>query len=126
MCAIELRLKKIRTAGDDSSDEELRAVGVGSSVGHGQQSRLGVAELEVFVLELFAVDGLAAGAWGGGRGEIGQCVALFDSIVGDGQFLTVTAGEVTTLEHELGDHAGRKRGVSCWSVWAKWFRLWKL
>jgi len=66
------------TGSYDGRDEELRTVGVRSSVGHGQQSRLGVAELEVLVLELLAVDGLATG--------------------------TVTAGEVTTLEHELGNH----------------------
>ena len=40
----------------------LRAVGVGASVGHGQQPRLGVLKLEVLVVKLGAVDGLAAGA----------------------------------------------------------------
>jgi len=42
--------------------EELRAVGVRTGVGHGQQEWLVVGELEVLVRELFAVDRLAAGA----------------------------------------------------------------
>jgi hypothetical protein len=42
--------------GDGSGDEELGAVGVGSGVGHGKKTLLGVLELEVLVLELVAVD----------------------------------------------------------------------
>jgi hypothetical protein len=41
---------------DDGGDEELRAVGVRTGVGHGQETLLGVLELEVLVLELVAVD----------------------------------------------------------------------
>ena len=58
-------------------DEELRTVGVGSSVGHGHNTRTGVLEGEVLVVEFSAVDGLAAGA--------------------------VVIGEVATLAHEVGD-----------------------
>lgn len=58
-------------------DKELGAVGVGSSVGHGQQSRLGVLELEVFIGKLVAVDGLSTG--------------------------TVSVGKVTTLQHKVGN-----------------------
>ena len=47
--------------GDNSGDEELGAVGVGASVGHGQQVGLGVLDLEVLIGELLAVDGLSAG-----------------------------------------------------------------
>lgn len=42
--------------GNDSGDEELRAVGVLSGVGHGQHAGLGVLELEVLVGELLTVD----------------------------------------------------------------------
>jgi len=68
----------VEPGGDDGGDEELGAVGVGSCVGHGEETGLGVAEGEVLISKLAAVDGLTASA--------------------------VAAGEVTTLEHELGDH----------------------
>ena len=40
----------------------LGAVGVGTSVGHGEDSGAGVSELEVLVLEFVAVDRFASGA----------------------------------------------------------------
>jgi hypothetical protein len=43
----------------DGGDEELGAVGVGSSVGHGEEAGGGVLEGEVLVGELLTVDGLA-------------------------------------------------------------------
>ena len=46
--------------GGYSGDEELRAVGVGAGVGHGQETGLGVSQLEVLVREFLAVDGLSA------------------------------------------------------------------
>merc|ERR1711865_1257729 len=67
----------IEPVGLDGAEEELRAVGAGASVGHGQSSGASVLEGEVLVLELGAVDGLAAG--------------------------TVVVGEVTALAHEVGD-----------------------
>lgn len=62
-----------------SGDEELGAVGVGASVGHGQQARLGVSALEVLIPELAAIDGLTPG--------------------------TVVLAKVTTLDHKLGNDA---------------------
>lgn len=59
-------------------DEELRAVGVRAAVSHRQHAWLGVLQLEVLVLELGAVDRLAAGA--------------------------VVVGEVATLQHEARNH----------------------
>jgi hypothetical protein len=67
----------VQPRGNNGGDEELGAVGVGAGVGHGEQTRLVVLQLEVLIGELLTVDGLAASA--------------------------VTTGEVTTLEHELGD-----------------------
>jgi hypothetical protein len=52
----------VEPRGDNGGDEELRAVGVGAGVGHGEEEGAFVGELEVLVGELFAVDGLAAGA----------------------------------------------------------------
>lgn len=63
----------------DGADEKLGTVGVGASVGHGEDALAGVLELEVLVRELLAVDGLPAGA--------------------------ITVGEVTALQHEVGDDA---------------------
>jgi len=59
------------------AEEELGAVGVGASVGHGEDTLTGVLSVEVLVSELGAVDGLATSA--------------------------VAAGEVTALGHELRD-----------------------
>lgn len=42
--------------GDDGGDEELGSVGVATGVGHGQETLLGVLELEVLIGELLAVD----------------------------------------------------------------------
>jgi len=67
----------VQPLGLGGANEELRAIGVGSSVSHGQDSRSGVLQLEVLVLELVAVDGLSTGS--------------------------VVVGEVSTLAHEVGD-----------------------
>jgi len=75
----------VQPRGDDGGDEELRAVGVGAGVGHGQQTGAVVLQLEVLIGKLLAVDGLAASA--------------------------VTAGEVTTLEHEVGDDSVERRAL---------------
>jgi len=61
------------------ADKELRTVGVWSSIGHAEDAGASVLELEVFVLELVAIDGLAASS--------------------------VVVGEVSALAHEVGDHA---------------------
>lgn len=49
--------------GRNGGDEELGSVGVLASVGHAKETLAGVPDLEVLVLELVAIDGLAAGAW---------------------------------------------------------------
>ena len=45
----------------------LASVGVGAGVGHGKDARAGVLQLEVLILELHSVDGLAASAVPGGE-----------------------------------------------------------
>ena len=67
----------IEPVGLNGAKEELRPVGVGSSIGHGENSGPGVLESEVLVGELLSVDGLSSGA--------------------------VLAGEVTALAHEVLD-----------------------
>jgi glycyl-tRNA synthetase (class II) len=42
-----------------STYKKLRSVGVGSCVGHAEQTRFGVRDLEVLVRERPAIDGLA-------------------------------------------------------------------
>jgi hypothetical protein len=75
----------IEPRGDNGGDEELGAVGVTTSVGHGEKTLLGVLELEVLVLEAVAVDGLATSA--------------------------VTLGEVTALDHKVLDDAVEGRAL---------------
>lgn len=60
-------------------DEELWAIGVLASISHGEQVWLGMFDLEVLILKLSAVDGLASSA--------------------------VVVGEISTLGHELIDDA---------------------
>jgi len=67
----------VEPGGLGGADEELGAVGVGTSVGHGEDAGAVVLELEVLILELVAVDGLSSSA--------------------------VVVGEVTALAHEVGD-----------------------
>lgn len=69
----------VQPAGLHSGDEELGAVGVGTSVSHGEETRASVLELEVLISELVAVDGFSTSA--------------------------VEASEVTTLKHEVLDDA---------------------
>jgi len=69
----------VQPGGLGRANEKLGSVGVGSSIGHAQDSRSGVLQLEVLVFELVAVDGLAPSS--------------------------VVVGEVTALAHKVGDHA---------------------
>merc|ERR1719273_1049919 len=64
----------VQPLGLGGAEEELASVGVGASVGHGEDSRPGVLQGEVLVRELVAEDGLASSS--------------------------VMVGEVTSLAHE--------------------------
>lgn len=66
----------IKPSSGNSGDEELRTIGVGTSISHGQAEGL-VLELEVFVFEAPAIDGTASG--------------------------TVRVGEISALDHEVGN-----------------------
>jgi hypothetical protein len=69
---------------------------VGTSVGHGEETGLGVGLLEVLVGELFTVDGLATSA-----------LVMLSVLILRGMLhcAYITTGEVTTLKHELRDDA---------------------
>lgn len=71
----EDNVTSVQPAGLLRGNEELRTVGVLASIGHAQPAGAIVLQLEVLILETFAVDGTSAG--------------------------TVTLGEVTTLDHEV-------------------------
>jgi hypothetical protein len=73
----------VQPGGFGGTQEELGAVGARASVSHREDTSAGVLEVEVFVGELFAVDGFATSA--------------------------VLAGEVTTLAHKAGDDAVERR-----------------
>jgi len=67
------------------TDEKLGPVGVGSGVGHRQDSGSSVPQLEILVLKLVTIDGFAAGS--------------------------VVVGEITALAHEVGDHTMEGRAL---------------
>jgi len=67
----------------NGGNEELGAVGVLSGVGHREQTWFGVLVVEILVCELFTIDGFTAGS--------------------------VSLGEVTTLKHEIVNHAVEMR-----------------
>lgn len=69
---------------------------VGASVGHGQQERLLMPELEVLIGEFLSVDGLPTGA------------LRASAIIVHGVYAVsthVATGEVSALKHEVGDDA---------------------
>ena len=85
VCVCVVPAQTHEPGGGDSGDEELGAVGAGAAVGHREEARPGVLEVEVLVVEGGAVDGLAAGA--------------------------VVVGEVATLEHKVLDAAVEDRAL---------------
>jgi hypothetical protein len=59
----------------NGGNEELRSIGVLTSIGHRQETRTSVTKLEVLICETIAIDRLATSS--------------------------ITIGEVTTLDHEI-------------------------
>ena len=53
--------------GSNEAEEELGTVGVGTSVGHGENASSGVSSIEVLIIELSAIDGFATSAIASGE-----------------------------------------------------------
>lgn len=49
--------------GDNSSDEELRAIGVFARVRHAQQTRFAVLQFEILIGKLWAVNGFTTSSY---------------------------------------------------------------
>jgi hypothetical protein len=108
----------VEPRGDDGGDEKLGAVAIDvvshdickegennvrvlAGVGHGQETWLGVLQLEVLVLELLAIDGLAARALQ--PSHVSHISLHSNAFRALSDMSYVTTGEVTTLKHELRD-----------------------
>lgn len=68
----------IQPGGLHRANEELRAVGIGASVGHWEDAGSGVLQAEVLIGELVAIDGLASSAI-----VIGEIAALAHEVWND-------------------------------------------
>lgn len=75
----------VQPSGLDGTDEELRTVGVGTSVGHGQNTGTGMLQGEVFISKLVAIDGFATGA--------------------------IVICEIATLAHKVGNDTMERRAL---------------
>ena len=70
----ENNMLSIKPLGLGSAEEELASIGVGASIGHGENSRSSVLQGEVLILELVAVDGLATSSV-----MVGEVATLHDN-----------------------------------------------
>jgi hypothetical protein len=75
----------IQPRGSNQGDEELRPVGVSTSIGHAKKTRGVVLDGEVLIVKLVTVDALAAS--------------------------TITTGKVTSLTHEVSDNTVELRAL---------------
>ena len=71
--------------GSNEAEEELGTVGVGTSVGHGENTSSGVSLIEVLIIELSAKDGFATSA--------------------------IASGEVSALSHKVRDDSVELRSL---------------
>mmetsp|Transcript_62401 Transcript_62401/g.71567 ORF Transcript_62401/g.71567 Transcript_62401/m.71567 type:complete len:201 (+) Transcript_62401:2354-2956(+) len=81
----ENNMSTIQPGGNNGGDEKLTSVGVGSSIGHGQESGLGVLQAEVFIFEFVSINRFTSSS--------------------------VSSGKVTTLDHEVGDDSVEGRSL---------------
>lgn len=84
-----LSSKRNSNEGWYSGDEELGSVGVGTSVGHREETGLGVPQFEVLIGEFLAIDGLSS--------STANILTQFPD-----DCLLVT-GEISSLKHEIRD-----------------------
>ena len=91
--AAENNVLTVQPAGGGGAQEELRTVRTRAGVGHGEDTRTGVLEGEVFILKLVTVDGLTTG--------------------------TVVVGEITALAHEARNHAVERRAFVAKALFAR-------
>lgn len=98
-------------------DEKLGAVGIGAGVSHREEERLAVCEFEVFIGELFTIDGFAASALEVRKSQLRfvqtlaessderrsgvRCMLKWRECL---RFTHIATGKVTTLKHELWNH----------------------
>ena len=73
----------IKPGGLGSTNEKLRTIGVGSGIGHTQNSGTGVSELEIFIFEFVSIDGFSTGS--------------------------IMIGKISSLTHKIGDHTMKSR-----------------
>ena len=83
---------------DRGRDEELRAIGVFTRIGHAQHAGLAVLELEVLIGKFGPVDGFPPGSY-----PNMSALASFHDLRAL-PALTITFGEIASLDHELPDH----------------------
>merc|ERR1712166_864921 len=106
----------IEPVGLDSAQEELGAVGVGTSVGHGEVAGAGVFQCEVFVVEFVAANGHTASAVASGEitalaHEIIEDAVEAGSLVAQGRLSTryhalLASAESTEVLRSFGDNVG--------------------
>ena len=96
--------------GQNGSNEELGAVGVGSGVGHGQGARLGVLELEVLILELVAIDCRAERLINCALARRLHTQRARETLTGLSTS-AIALGEVAALDHEVLDHTVEGRAL---------------
>ena len=75
----------IKPGGLGSTNEKLRTIGIGSSIGHAQNSGSSMSKLEILVFKLVSIDGFSTGS--------------------------IVVGKISSLTHKIGDHT-MKSGAS--------------
>eukprot|EP00601_Ochromonadales_sp_CCMP2298_P033257 CAMPEP_0173364784 /NCGR_PEP_ID=MMETSP1144-20121109/23209_1 /TAXON_ID=483371 /ORGANISM="non described non described, Strain CCMP2298" /LENGTH=230 /DNA_ID=CAMNT_0014315035 /DNA_START=20 /DNA_END=710 /DNA_ORIENTATION=- len=101
----EDHVSTVQPRAQDSRDEELRAIGARTGIGHGEEALLLVLQLEVLVSEFCWVE--ERGMCNVGvEGGVKVAVILYSLTPVDRLAAgSVAAGEVASLAHELGDHS---------------------